>query len=30
MEEDLNMKGQDYSIALFTFFILYILLEVPW
>ena len=29
MEEDLGMKGQDYSIALFTFFILYILLEVP-
>ena len=23
------MHGQDYSIALFTFFILYILLEVP-
>jgi MFS family permease len=23
------MKGQDYNIALFTFFILYILLEVP-
>jgi sugar phosphate permease len=29
MEEDLGMEGNDYNIALFTFFILYILLEVP-
>ncbi|KAJ3531509.1 hypothetical protein NM208_g8847 [Fusarium decemcellulare] len=29
LEADLNMSGQDYNIALFTFFILYILLEVP-
>lgn len=29
LEEDLNMTGSDYNIALFTFFILYILLEVP-
>ncbi|EXJ68281.1 uncharacterized protein A1O5_08896 [Cladophialophora psammophila CBS 110553] len=29
LEEDLNMAGQDYNIALFMFFILYILLEVP-
>lgn len=29
MEPDLNMTGSDYNIALFTFFILYILLEVP-
>lgn len=29
LEKDLNMKGSDYNIALFTFFILYILLEVP-
>ncbi|KAJ4250156.1 hypothetical protein NW762_011969 [Fusarium torreyae] len=29
LEADLNMTGQDYNIALFTFFILYILLEVP-
>ncbi|KAJ4034213.1 hypothetical protein NW756_013954 [Fusarium oxysporum] len=29
LEADLNMLGEDYNIALFTFFILYILLEVP-
>ncbi|KAF5558561.1 nicotinamide mononucleotide permease [Fusarium mexicanum] len=29
LEADLNMSGEDYNIALFTFFILYILLEVP-
>lgn len=29
LEADLNMTGSDYNIALFTFFILYILLEVP-
>lgn len=29
LEDDLNMSGSDYNIALFTFFILYILLEVP-
>jgi MFS family permease len=29
LEKDLNMHGVDYNIALFTFFILYILLEVP-
>ncbi|OAL36975.1 hypothetical protein AYO20_03744 [Fonsecaea nubica] len=29
LEKDLNMSGQDYNIALFTFFIPYILLEVP-
>jgi len=29
LEKDLGMTGQDYNIALFTFFILYILLEVP-
>ena len=29
LEKDLHMKGQDYSIALFMFFIPYILLEVP-
>lgn len=29
LEEDLNMTGNDFNIALFTFFILYILLEVP-
>ena len=29
MLEDLNMKGNDFNIALFMFFILYILLEVP-
>ncbi|KAI8659822.1 hypothetical protein LRP88_06383 [Fusarium phalaenopsidis] len=29
LEADLDMTGQDYNIALFTFFILYILLEVP-
>jgi hypothetical protein len=28
LEADLNMTGVDYNIALFTFFILYILLEV--
>jgi len=28
LEADLNMHGSDYNIALFTFFILYILLEV--
>ncbi|KAI9878608.1 MAG: hypothetical protein M1830_000427 [Pleopsidium flavum] len=29
LEKDLHMKGQDYNIALFMFFIPYILLEVP-
>jgi hypothetical protein len=29
LEESLNMQGTDYNIALFMFFILYILLEVP-
>ncbi|UNI24979.1 hypothetical protein JDV02_010692 [Purpureocillium takamizusanense] len=29
MEKSLNMKGQDYAIALFVFFITYILCEVP-
>ncbi|TVY78318.1 putative transporter [Lachnellula suecica] len=29
MTKELNMEGQDYSIALFIFFIPYILLEVP-
>ncbi|KIX07774.1 uncharacterized protein Z518_02428 [Rhinocladiella mackenziei CBS 650.93] len=29
MEEDLNMKGSDYNIALFMFFIPYLLLDVP-
>lgn len=29
MTEELNMSGQDYNIALFTFFITYILFEVP-
>lgn len=29
LEKDLHMKGNDYNIALFMFFILYILLEVP-
>ncbi len=29
LEKDLHMKGQDYNIALFVFFIPYILLEVP-
>ena len=29
LEEDLKMKGQDYNIALFVFFIPYILFEVP-
>ena len=29
MEKDLKMKGQDYNIALFMFFIPYCLLEVP-
>ncbi|KAF5589555.1 nicotinamide mononucleotide permease [Fusarium pseudocircinatum] len=29
LEADLNMSGEDYNVALFTFFILYILLEVP-
>lgn len=29
LEEDLNMKGRDYNIALFIFFIPYILFEVP-
>jgi len=28
MTEDLNMTGDDYNIALFTFFITYILFEV--
>lgn len=29
LEKDLSMKGQDYSISLFIFFIPYILAEVP-
>lgn len=29
MEKDLKMKGNDYNIALFVFFIPYILFEVP-
>ena len=29
LTKDLNMTGVDYNIALFMFFILYILLEVP-
>ncbi|KAI9368992.1 major facilitator superfamily domain-containing protein [Aspergillus egyptiacus] len=29
LEEDLGMEGRQYNIALFVFFILYILLEVP-
>ena len=29
LEKDLKMKGHDYNIALFIFFIPYILLEVP-
>jgi len=29
MTEDLDMTGDDYNIALFTFFIPYILFEVP-
>lgn len=29
LEKDLKMKGQDYNVALFVFFIPYILLEVP-
>lgn len=29
LEADLNMSGSDYSIALFIFFISYILLDVP-
>ena len=29
LEKDLNMKDHDYNIALFIFFIPYILLEVP-
>lgn len=29
LEKDLNMKGQDYNVALFVFFIPYILFEVP-
>lgn len=29
MIEDLNMTGHDYNIALFVFFIPYILFEVP-
>ena len=29
LETTLSMEGQDYNIALFTFFIPYILLEVP-
>jgi len=28
MTEDLNMTGDDYNVALFTFFITYILFEV--
>ncbi|KAH8822078.1 major facilitator superfamily domain-containing protein [Xylogone sp. PMI_703] len=30
LEKDLNMKGQDYNLALSIFFVLYILLEVPY
>lgn len=29
LEKDLNMKGNDYNIALFVFFVPYILFEVP-
>ncbi|KAL9124973.1 MAG: hypothetical protein Q9217_005763, partial [Psora testacea] len=29
LEKDLDMKGQDYNIALFVFFIPYILFELP-
>lgn len=29
LEKDLNMKGNDFNIALFVFFITYILCEVP-
>lgn len=29
LEKDLKMKGQDYNVALFVFFIPYILVEVP-
>lgn len=29
LEKDLNMKGQDFNIALCVFFILYIICEVP-
>lgn len=29
LEKDLNMKGQDFNIALCAFFILYIICEVP-
>ena len=29
LEKDLRMKGQDYNVALFVFFIPYILFEVP-
>lgn len=29
LEKDLKMKGQDYNVALFVFFIPYILFEVP-
>ena len=29
LEKDLKMKGQDYNVALFIFFIPYILFEVP-
>lgn len=29
LEEDLNMEGQDFNIALLIFFVPYILLEVP-
>ena len=29
LEKDLKMKGQDYNVALFVFFIPYILFEIP-
>lgn len=29
MEEDLNLQGQDYNVALTVFFVSYALLEVP-
>ena len=29
MTEDLNMTGNDYNVALLSFFITYILFEVP-
>lgn len=29
MEKDLNMKGSDYNIALFMFFIPYLILDIP-